>query len=255
MVMTFIPYSVLGTGGGALTWGMVSAPIVGFLLGPFYGTLAVLIGSILGVIVLNLGGSIGFLIPILAPTVGALSAGALRVKRPQIPVLIYVITIAGYLISPVGIGAPIYAWLHIVALVLAIVFLIPIISKTLVEGMSLNEEVNPVVSIMGIWMLCFIALLADHIVGSTLYAWLGPYYLGADLNGLIEFYGGFAFVYPIERIIASLIVGFVVIAVGKTLAKTYFELPTMPTVSRELEELTSEEIEAAEEPVADIESE
>ena len=54
LVLTFIPYSVLGMGGGFLTWGMVSAPIVGFLLGPFYGTIAVLAGSLIGTGIFNL---------------------------------------------------------------------------------------------------------------------------------------------------------------------------------------------------------
>jgi hypothetical protein len=255
MVMTFIPYSVLGTGGGALTWGMVSAPIVGFLLGPFYGTLAVLIGSFIGTGIMNLGGDLGVFIPILAPTAGALTAGTLRVKRPQIPILIYAILIIIYLLSPIGINAILYLWLHIVALILTFIFLIPKISETLVEGMALNEEINPVLSIVGIWMLCFIALLADHLLGSAFYAWWGPYVLGWEVGWLTDFYVGFAFVYPIERIIASIIVGFVVIAVGETLAKTYFELPTMPGVSRELEELSHEEIKAEEEPVTGIDFE
>jgi hypothetical protein len=255
MVMTFIPYSVLGTGGGTLTWGMVSAPIVGYLLGPFYGTLSIFIGSFIGVGIVNLGGDLGAFIPILAPTAGALTAGSLRVKRPQIPILIYAITLIVYLLSPVGIGAIIYLWLHMVALILAFLFLIPKVSEVLVEGMALNEEINQVVSIIGIWMLCFIALLADHLVGSAFFAWWGPYFSGFEASVLIDIYLGLTFVYPIERIIASLIVGFVVVSVGKTLAKTYFELPTMPIISRELEELSPEEIDAAEEPVTEFESE
>ena len=255
MVMTFVPYSVLGTGGGSMTWGLVSAPIVGFLLGPFYGTLAVLIGSFIGTGIINLGGDLGVFIPILAPTAGALTAGTLRVKRPQIPILILIITIIIYLLSPIGIGTILFLWLHIVALILAFIFLIPKVSETLVEGMSLNEEINPIVSIIGIWMLCFIALLVDHIVGSAFFAWWGPYVLGWEVDALTDIFVSLAFVYPIERIIASLIVGFVVITVGKTLAKTYFELPTMPIVSKELQELSPEEIDIAEDQDKEVESE
>ena len=74
LVLTFLPFTVLGMGGGFLTWGMISAAIVGFLLGPFYGTVAVLVGSFIGTGVFNLGGILGPIVPVLAPTVGAFAA-------------------------------------------------------------------------------------------------------------------------------------------------------------------------------------
>jgi len=36
LVITLIPYSISLGGGAAISFGLVSAPILGFLLGPFY---------------------------------------------------------------------------------------------------------------------------------------------------------------------------------------------------------------------------
>ncbi|MBE0526428.1 MAG: hypothetical protein IH631_05760, partial [Candidatus Thorarchaeota archaeon] len=50
-VITLIPFNIALGGGGEISFGLVSAPIIGFLLGPFFGVISVLIGSLLAIFI------------------------------------------------------------------------------------------------------------------------------------------------------------------------------------------------------------
>ncbi|MFQ5832173.1 MAG: hypothetical protein ACE5H4_05705 [Candidatus Thorarchaeota archaeon] len=243
LVLSMIPYSVLGMGGGFLTWGMVSAPIVGFLLGPFYGPISVFIGSFLGVNVFNPGGILGPLVPTLAPTAGAFAAGALRTGKPRLLFVLFLVAVLAFIASPIGIPAFMFIWLHLVTLVIIILLLIPRVTDILKDATSFEEGRNIALMSFGIWLFSFIALLTDHVVGNAVSVYHFVYVLGWDPVGLVDIWLAITFVYPVERLVASIILAVVVIAVGEAIRQTNLELPITPWESVEARELTPEEIE------------
>jgi len=179
LVMTYFPFTFAIGGGGILSLGLVSAPIIGYLLGPFFGTISVLIGSFLGVALNVAAHPLAMFTPI-APAASALVAGSLRVKKPIVVPIVYIAAIAIFLVSPIA-------------------------------GLS-----------------------------ST----IGAFYfltLGMDVPTLAGFYTTVIFIYPIERTLASIIAAFVIVALAKFLAKTYFDLPTTPLETR-IQELPEEDI-------------
>jgi hypothetical protein len=243
LVLTFIPYSVLGMGGGFLTWGMVSAPIVGFLLGPFYGTISVLVGSIIGTGIFNLGGILGPIVPVLAPTAGAFAAGALRTGRVRELFVVFFIAVLGYVIGPIGIPAFIFIWLHLLTLFIICILLVPKLMNRLKESVTFEKGRNLTLMPIAIWLFSFIALLTDHIVGNTATVYYFYYFAAMDVPTLVGFWLPITFVYPIERIVASFILAIIVIAASEAIVQTGLELPISPWESRESLELSPDEVE------------
>jgi len=243
-VTSMLPYSVLGTGGGFLSWGMISAPIVGFLLGPFFGTISILIGSILNVLVFNPGEILGPVILTLAPASGAFAAGLLRSNKPVGVIVIYLIGFIVFLIGPVGLLAYPYLWLHAITFLLVFPFIVPKTRSLLLRGLHFGKEGNPVITVFSVWLMSFIALIADNLIGGAIGTYYFVYILLFDPAGLAAIYMGIALVYPVERIIASVIVAGVALAVGYVLAKSYFDLPVLPTRQMTIEELSEEEIQS-----------
>lgn len=243
LVLTFIPYSVLGMGGGFLTWGMVSAPIVGFLLGPFYGTIAVLAGSLIGTGIFNLGGILGPIVPVLAPTAGAFAAGALRTGRVRELFIVFLIAIVGYIIGPIGIPAFLFIWLHLITFFIVVILLFPQAYNRLKEAVAFEKGRNLTLMPIAIILFSFIALLTDHIVGNTATVYFFHYFGGMDVPTLVGFWLPITFVYPVERIVATIILGIIVIAASEAIVQTGLELPVSPWERKEQLELTPDEVE------------
>lgn len=243
LVLTFIPFSILGMGGGFLTWGMISAALVGFLLGPFYGTIAVLFGSFIGTGVFNLGGILGPIIPILAPTAGAFAAGALRTGRVRELFIVFLIATVGYLIGPIGIPAFTFIWLHLITLVIIAILLVPKLMNSLKDAITFEKGRNLKLMPVAILLFSFIALMTDHMIGTTTGVLYFHYVLAWDVPTLVGMWLSITFVYPVERLLATVVLTIVVIAAGEAIVQTGLELPVAPWDSREQLELTPDEVE------------
>jgi hypothetical protein len=243
LVLTFIPFSFLGIGGGFLTWGMVSAALVGFLLGPFYGTIAVFAGSFIGTGIFNLGGILGPIVPVLAPTAGAFTAGALRTGRVREVFVISLVAIILYIIGPIGIQGFIFIWLHLVTLGIIVILLFPKLMNRLNASVTFEKGRNLKLMPFTIGLFSFIALLVDHMVGNTATVYY-LFYLGImDAPTMLAGWLAFAFVYPVERLLATIILTLITIAASEAIVQTGLELPVAPWESRESLELTPEEVE------------
>jgi len=92
--------------------------------------------------------------------------------------------------------------------------------------------------------MSFIALLADNLIRGAIGIYYFVYILLFDPTALASVYMGIALVYPVERIIASVIVALVALSVGYALAKSYFDLPVLPTRQMTIEELSEEEVQS-----------
>lgn len=232
LIISFIPFTVPVGAEGQITFGLVSAPTIGFLLGPFFGTIAVLIGSTIAILVDPLVGVLGFFTP-LATAAGALAAGSIRKGKPEIVLIIYVPAMYLFILGPVGSQAFGYLWFNIVTLVMLLLFMTPRVSSHLMEGLGFKLS-RPAVDAFAVWLLSLCSVMADQIVGTTIASYYFPALgiLDADslawvLNNLL------IFVYPLERLVGSFIVAFLVFALGKTLAKSYFNFPVLPGLSDE----------------------
>jgi len=252
LVFTFIPFTVLGMGGGALTWGMISAGIVGFLLGPFYGTIAVLVGSLIGTGVFNPGGFLGPIVPVLAPTAGAFAAGALRTGRVRELLLLFVIGVVLFFVSPIGIlafttgpfGIPVsFIWLHLITLVIIVVLLIPRLMNRFTDAVTFDKSRDIKLMPVAVFLFSFVSLMTDHLVGNTASVFYFHYIALIDVPTLVGWWIPITFVYPFERLLATVILSVIVIAAGEAIVQTGLELPVSPGESREQLELTPDEIE------------
>ncbi|MCK5265593.1 MAG: hypothetical protein KAR03_08295 [Candidatus Thorarchaeota archaeon] len=243
LVLTFIPFAVLGMGGGFLTWGMISAVLVGFLLGPFYGTLAVLMGSFIGTGVFNLGGILGPIVPVLAPAAGAFAAGALRTGRIKELFVLFLIATVGFIVGPIGIPAFLFIWMHLITLGIIAILLVPTLMNTLKNAVTFEKGRNLKLMPVAIFLFSFIALLTDHIVGNTVTVFYFHYILAMDAPTLVGFWLPITFVYPVERLLATVILSLIVIAAEEAIVQTGLELPLSPWDTREQLEITPEEVE------------
>lgn len=185
-VLSFFPLSFTIGVSGEITMGLVGAALIGVLLGPAVGGLAVLIGSLIGVF-LNPAGAIFGIFTIFPPFFGAVAAGCVKIKRGYVAGAIILVSLLVFYAHPFGREALLYPWLHIIAMIIAFS---PI---ALAAGRTFDSP-SFAKPIFGIALAAFIGVMTDHITGSALGIW---YYSLPP-----EVWYGIAFVYPVERLVA-----------------------------------------------------
>ncbi len=239
LIITLIPYN-LSVGGGEISFGLVSAPIIGFLLGPFFGVIAVLIGSLLALFINPFIAIIGPF-TVIATAAGAFAAGALRTRiRISIPI-IFLLAMAVYLISPIGVLVPAFIWFHFIAFLCSLLFVFPNISTRLVKPLNLVSDTGRGVRFVSIWLFSLIAVTLDQVVGSAIGGWYFVL-LGADPAFMAGFFELVILLYAFERLVGSILVAVIVFALVEGLSKTDFGLPLSRVGQYELLELGEEEI-------------
>jgi len=241
LVITLIPFNIGIAGGGEISFGLVSAPMVGFLLGPFFGIIAVLAGSLIAMFI---NPAIAIIGPftVIATAAGAYAAGAMRTKlRLTVPIL-YVIAMSAFLLSPIGLLLPQFIIFHFIIFILSLLFIIPVISRYLLEPMMFEGHFNRAIGYIAIWLLSIVSVTLDNIVGSA----IGAFYFIAAFSmepaALAALFAGGIPLIPIERIIGSLIVTAVLVALTEILVRADFGLPLSRVGNFELLELGEEEI-------------
>ena len=188
-VLSALPYTIAIGVSGSITLGVISAPLIGIILGPIAGGTSVLIGSIIGMFI-NPAGAIFGAFSFLPATLGAFSAGFTIIKRGYISAAMILASILLFYSNPNGREAILYPFMHIIALIVALVF-----STRLAVWSTETSNIKKLG--LGIPIAAFVGTLTDHIFGSALAVWL--FNLDAGVwNSII-------FIYPIERIIAVII--------------------------------------------------
>ncbi|MHA2190203.1 MAG: hypothetical protein ACXAAP_08225 [Candidatus Thorarchaeota archaeon] len=222
-VMTIFPFAPSIGGGGVISIGLISAPIIGYILGERYGTLAVLIGSILGIFANPAVAIIGLFTP-LAPTASAFAAGVLRTKYAFTVPILFVVAFFVYLVGPIGLLLPGYLWLHSVAFVISIIIALPFVAKMFRRGVNFTET-DPFASAMFIGLLSFISVMLDHIVGSSIGVYYFNYVFSLDALTLTEIFKFVTVIYPIERLIAASLATMMIFVVGAIIIESNLYTP------------------------------
>ena len=241
LVITLIPFNMSVGGGGEISFGLVSAPIVGFLLGPFFGVIAVLIGSLIAMFINPLIALIGPF-TVIATIAGAYAAGTMRTKlRVTIP-LFYLIAMGAFLLSPIGSLLPQFIIFHFIVFLLSLIFLVPKISGKLIEPLKLEQNFNRMYAFVAMWLLSIIAVTLDNVVGSA----LGAYYFiiayGMDPTALAALFAGGIPLIPIERLVGSVIIAIILAALAEVLVRVDFGLPLSRIGNFELLELSEDNL-------------
>ncbi len=217
-VITIMPYSVaLGTTGSNISMGIISAPIIGLLLGPYLGALAVLIGAFLGVTVNTSVAVMGPLTPFATAT-GALAAGLLTSRREKQVIPIMVIGMIAYILSPIGLMSLPFLWLHVIALSSLMILVLP---KVLTKyRAALDDPSDFTRHTCAITILAFIATMTNHIIGSSIAAFYFVYVFESDPISMAGIFLVIAVVYPIERLGATAIITVVSVAILRSIQRS-----------------------------------
>jgi hypothetical protein len=193
--LSSLPYTITIGVSGQITLGVLGGPLIGILLGPFLGGFATLVGSLIGVFVNPAGAIFGFLSP-LAPTFGSMGAGFVMQKRGYIPGGIIFVSLLVFYSHPFGRVSLQYAWLHIIAMIVAFVFS----ARLAVWG---SNSLNIQKLSLGVPIAAFVGTMTDHMFGSALGIWYFSPFLDA------KFWSFLMFVYPLERIVVVILVSIV----------------------------------------------
>jgi hypothetical protein len=220
LVLTMIPLFVLTGGAGFISMGLVSSVVIGYILGPVYGTLSILLGSGLGVVIFNIGGFLGPVIPVIAPVAGAFIAGCLKEGYTRPVIGIYFIGLLGFLLSPIGFSATIYLWMHIIACALVVLLSFGKTNRWISRRMKIQID-DPEKSFLPVWLIVFIALLGDSLIGGSAGAYWFVYALGMGPGELAVIFIGTAILYPLERIAVSIVATAIILALMRALRGTH----------------------------------
>ncbi len=190
-IVSLLPFTLTIGVSGQITLGVITGPLIGLLAGPMLGGTAVLIGSLIGGF-LNPAGAIFGLATFIPPTAGAIGAGLVRSARGYLASLIIVLSVLVFYAHPFGREVLFYPWLHLGAAALAALPL----SKRLRDGFGSTslKKVTPV-----FLMAAFVGTLTDHAVGSAMGIWYFSSFIGPEIWRAI------AFIYPVERVVATLL--------------------------------------------------
>ncbi len=240
LVLSIIP-AIPAVGGGAISLGAISGPLVGFLLGPIYGTLAVLIGTIIGLWANPTAAILGSFV-IFPPTVGAFVAATIRAKKAIVVPVFTIYAALLFFLGPLGEYTLIYMQVHIIAAILALFMVLPPLRDSFDNIVKDKSPKNIVLLIISYWILSFAALMADHAIGSAIGV---PYFntvLGWSVPDLkFIFIDLIIYVFPIERLLMSFLLAFTIFALDRALSKTQFRPPLISDRTSHIQELPSQQ--------------
>jgi hypothetical protein len=202
-VVSLLPFTLSIGVSGQITLGVITAPLIGILAGPFIGGIAVMIGSFVAGF-MNPAGAIFGLASFVPPTIGAVGAGSVRSSRSYLAGMVIVISVLVFYAHPYGREVFYYPWLQLVA---AAICFLPI-SNTYRRGFD-SSEVKKIAPVFVV--AAFVGTLADHASGSAMGIWYFSAFLGPEIWKAI------AFVYPIERVVATILCSLVGIPVYQRL--------------------------------------
>jgi hypothetical protein len=174
------------------------APLIGIILGPWLGAVAVTLGGIVGASVAQVGpfGPLSFL----PWTAAALGSGLLYNRKWQTLTVLYSILLLAFTFYPM-VGP---AWLHPYLVWLQLVGLAVLASPLQLRAVkSMRKQTSIQEIVLGVSVISFIATLFGHVVGSMMFEMMYWPTLIGELYSWTLLWQFLTFMYPIERTIIT----------------------------------------------------
>jgi hypothetical protein len=180
-------------------------PAYGILLGPIIGPLSTLIGVLGAIFIPNpFTGKIGTspfgLLTIPSPVLGSIVAGLLTKKskkRLMTSIIVFIVLLILWFLSPVGLTLYYLMIPHIIALFLAIAL-----------NFFMKEEyhkLNYKKLILATSILIFLGVMVDHMWGSTMFAYFAETLFGLSLKKVLAAFVAITFIFIIERLFMTFV--------------------------------------------------
>ena len=212
-------FPIIGTVGKSISAAAVAAPLIGIILGPWLGAVAVTLGGIVGASVAQIGpfGPLSFL----PWTAAALGSGLLYNRKWQMLTVLYSILLLAFTFYPM-VGP---AWLHPYLVWLQLVGLAVLASPLqLIAVKSMRKQTGIQEIILGVGVISFIATLFGHIVGDVMFEMMYWPTLIGELDSWRSLWQILTFVYPVERIIITVMATLIGVPLIKALRAYGFRI-------------------------------
>ncbi|NIN00713.1 MAG: hypothetical protein GTO24_22300 [candidate division Zixibacteria bacterium] len=209
---------IIGVVGKSITMAAVMAPLVGVLLGPYLGAATASLGGVVGASLAQ-GGALNP-ISFLPGTAAAFSAGLLYTRKDKVCILLYVLFLLTLVLYP-PIGPfwlyPSFAWFQLAGL---LILVSPLTSKAI--EFTKNQRGSTRL-ILGISVICFIATMFAHVVGCLVFEVTGWPLVFPQLDFWQSTWRFLSFVYPVERIVITVLATLIGVPLIKTFQAIRFK--------------------------------
>lgn len=208
-VLGYVPlFYIFGAYGQFITAALVVAPIIGIILGPVGGALAAAIGGLVGMAIS--GNAPMGIFTFLPGTFDALCVGLTFRGKWYAAAGIFAIFIISFAALPSIGDARYFVWFHAVALFL-------LLSPASTLATKYIRTFDPQKLVLGVGILAFIGVMVDHILGSLIYQSIISPLPPAVWESV-------AFIYPIERLLVTIVAAIVGAAVIRGIKTTRFNI-------------------------------
>ena len=211
-------FPIIGAIGTSIKVTAVIAPLIGIVLGPYMGAFAVALGGFIGASIAQTGpfGPLSF-IPWVAT---AFCSGLLFSHKWRLTAILYSMVLLMFTFYPT-VGP---AWLHPYFIWFQLVGLPVLISPLQSKAVTLSQQTNARELIFGVAVTSFISALFGQIVGSMMFEIMYWPMLIPELNSWVSLWQALTFLYPVERVIITVIVVFIGVPLIRALRAWGYEI-------------------------------
>jgi len=212
-------FPIMGAAGKFITMAVITAPLIGIALGPWLSVAAVVLGGIIGLPMTQTGpfGAASFV----PGASAALCSGLLYNGKRWISAFLYSALLLVFAFYPVVGPAwlyPHFVWLQLAGLA---VLVSPLQSKA---AEFVQKRANLLELSLGIGLISFTATLFSHVVGSIMFEILYWPIVFPEPDFWRLLWQALTFVYPVERLIITLIATIMGAPLFKALKAYGFEM-------------------------------
>ena len=206
-------FPVIGSPGKFITMAVITAPLIGIVLGPYLSVLSVVVGGIIGLSVGQIGGPFGPLsfVPHAAATFcsGMLYNGKRMTCAVAYAILLIILTLYPA-VGPAWLY-PYFIWMQIVGL---FILVSPLQSKAMdqIHGYTNSMELT-----FGVGLTSLTATLFGHIVGTIMFEAIYWPTLISSVDAWKSTWQLLAWVYPLERVMITIAAALIGTALIKAL--------------------------------------
>ncbi len=212
-------FPIIGVAGKYITMAVIMAPLIGIALGPLFSAAAVALGGIVGSSIVQTGpfGIVSFV----PGAAAALCSGLLYNGKRWVSTLLYSVLLLVFTFYPV-VGP---AWLHPHFVWLQLAGLALLVSPLQLKATEfVKKRANLFELSLGVGIVSFISTLFSHIVGSIMFEILYWPVVFSEPDFWRLLWQTLTFVYPLERIIVTIIATIIGVPLFRALMAYGFEI-------------------------------